>query len=64
MNHNFKIGEYIIYVNGDRFEIGRIKSFSKNGENYDIEGFVISYHRAEGLVVIKNSNDDDIEEGA
>ena len=31
MEHDFKIGEYIIYVNGDRFEIGRIKSFSKNG---------------------------------
>ena len=47
------------YLKGELFLI-----LDQNGENYDIEGFVISYHRAEGLVVIKNSNDDDIEEGA
>ena len=23
---DFKIGEYIIYVNGDKYELGRIKS--------------------------------------
>lgn len=40
MENNFKIGEYIIYVNGDRFEIGRIKSFSKNGA-------FVCYHEGE-----------------
>lgn len=25
-NHGFVEGEYIIYVNGERYEIGRIKS--------------------------------------
>ena len=29
MMKNFSIGEYIIYVNGDKYEIGRIKSISK-----------------------------------
>lgn len=31
MNNEFKVGEYIIYTNGDRFEIGKIKSLHDNG---------------------------------
>lgn len=31
MNDNFQIGEYIIYVNGDRYEIGKIKSLREDG---------------------------------
>lgn len=27
----FEVGEYIIYVNGDRYEIGRIKSLGPGG---------------------------------
>lgn len=27
----YKVGEYIIYVNGDRYEIGRIKRLCKDG---------------------------------
>ena len=36
----FKIGEYIIYVNGDRYEIGRIKSLTENGA-------FVAYHSGE-----------------
>lgn len=31
MKSNFKVGEYIIYVNGDRYEIGRIKRIVSDG---------------------------------
>ena len=27
----FKVGEYIIYVNGDKYELGRIKSIASDG---------------------------------
>ena len=29
--NEFKIGEYIIYVNGDRYEIGKIKRITEAG---------------------------------
>ena len=29
--NNFKEGEYIIYQNGDNFEIGKIKRITENG---------------------------------
>lgn len=28
---NFKVGEYIIYQNGDRYELGRIKRIVSDG---------------------------------
>lgn len=31
MKHDFKEGEYIIYVNGDRYEIGKIKRIVNDG---------------------------------
>lgn len=31
MAHDFKEGEYIIYVNGDRYEIGKIKRIVQDG---------------------------------
>lgn len=31
MKHEFKEGEYIIYVNGDRYEIGKIKRIVNDG---------------------------------
>lgn len=32
MNENdFEVGQYVIYVNGDKFEIGQIKSLERNG---------------------------------
>ena len=31
MKHDFKEGEYIIYRNGDRYEIGKIKRIVSNG---------------------------------
>ena len=30
-SEKFKVGQYIIYVNGDRFEIGRIKALTDTG---------------------------------
>lgn len=30
-NPGFKIGEYIVYVNGDTYEIGQIKRITDNG---------------------------------
>lgn len=37
---NYHIGEYILYQNGDRFEIGRIKSLTDTGA-------FICYHNGE-----------------
>ena len=36
----FKVGEYIIYVNGDRYELGRIKSLTPTGA-------FVAYHDGE-----------------
>ena len=36
----FKVGEYIIYVNGDRYELGRIKRLTEDGA-------FICYHEGE-----------------
>lgn len=36
----FKVGEYIVYVNGDRYEIGRVKSLRKDGA-------FVCYHEGE-----------------
>lgn len=36
----FKVGEYIIYCNGDTYEIGRIKSLCENGA-------FVAYHEGE-----------------
>ena len=36
----FKVGEYIIYVNGDRYELGRIKILTEDGA-------FICYHEGE-----------------
>lgn len=38
--NEFKEGQYIIYVNGDRYELGRIKSIQKDGA-------FIAYHEGE-----------------
>lgn len=38
--NNFEVGEYIIYVNGDTYEIGRIKSLCENGA-------FVAYHEGE-----------------
>lgn len=37
---NFKVGEYIIYINGDRYELGRIKRLTEDGA-------FICYHEGE-----------------
>ena len=29
--NEFSVGQYIVYCNGDRFELGRIKSLHKDG---------------------------------
>lgn len=36
----FRVGEYIIYVNGDRYELGRIKSLTPTGA-------FVAYHDGE-----------------
>lgn len=36
----FSVGEYIIYANGDRYEIGRIKSLRPDGA-------FVAYHEGE-----------------
>ena len=36
----FKVGEYIIYVNGDKYEIGRIKRICDDGA-------FVSFHEGE-----------------
>lgn len=38
--NDFKEGEYIVYVNGDRYEIGRIASLRENGA-------FVCYHEGE-----------------
>lgn len=37
---DFRVGDYIIYVNGERFELGRIKSLKEDGA-------FIAYHEGE-----------------
>lgn len=37
---DFKIGEYIIYVNGEKYELGRIKSLHDDGA-------FVAYHEGE-----------------
>lgn len=37
---DFSIGEYVIYVNGDRYEIGKIKSLREDGA-------FVCYHEGE-----------------
>ena len=37
---DFRVGEYIIYVNGDRYEIGRIKAIVEDGA-------FVAYHDCE-----------------
>lgn len=37
---DFKVGEYIIYINGDRYELGRIKRLTEDGA-------FICYHEGE-----------------
>ena len=37
---DFKVGEYIVYVNGDKYEIGRIKSLCDDGA-------FVAYHEGE-----------------
>ena len=37
---DLKTGDYIIYVNGDRYELGRIKSITKDGA-------FVAYHEGE-----------------
>lgn len=36
----FQVGQYIIYVNGDRYELGRIKSLCSDGA-------FVAYHEGE-----------------
>ena len=36
----FKVGEYIVYVNGERYEIGRIKTLKEDGA-------FVCYHEGE-----------------
>ena len=31
MNDKFTVGEFIVYVNGDQYELGRIKSLRERG---------------------------------
>ena len=40
MKSEFAVGEYIVYVNGDRFEIGRVKSLRGDGA-------FVCYHEGE-----------------
>lgn len=49
MINNFSTGEYIVYVNGDKYEIGRIKYFCDDGA-------FVAYH--EGETGAKTSWDD------
>lgn len=37
---DFKVGEYIVYVNGDRYELGRIKSITEDSA-------FVAYHDGE-----------------
>lgn len=37
---DFKVGDYIIYVNGETFELGRIKSLKEDGA-------FVAYHEGE-----------------
>ena len=37
---DFKVGEYIIYVNGDKFELGRVKRICEDGA-------FVAYHEGE-----------------
>lgn len=37
---DFEVGEYIIYVNGDRYELGRIKRLTPTGA-------FVAYHEGE-----------------
>ena len=37
---SFKVGEYIVYVNGDRYEIGRVKRLRETGA-------FVCYHEGE-----------------
>lgn len=37
---DFKEGEYIVYVNGDNYELGRIKTLQENGA-------FVAYHEGE-----------------
>lgn len=39
-NNNFEVGEYIIYVNGEKYELGRIKSITSDGA-------FVAYHEGE-----------------
>ena len=52
---NFSIGEYIIYVNGDKYEIGRIKSICDDGA-------FVAYHEAEAKAneLLKKSLSDEV----
>ena len=36
----YKVGEYIVYHNGDRYELGRIKSLN-------LDGAFVAYHSGE-----------------
>lgn len=38
--NNYSVGEYIIYQNGDKYELGRIKSFQDDGA-------FVAYHEGE-----------------
>jgi len=38
--NNWKVGEYCIYINGSRYEIGRVKSVSE-------DGCFVAYHEGE-----------------
>ncbi len=38
----FKVGEYIVYVNGDRYEIGRIRRLCEDGS-----GAFVCYHEGD-----------------
>lgn len=40
MNSKYVVGEYIVYVNGDRYEIGRVKSLREDGA-------FVCYHEGE-----------------
>lgn len=40
MDKEFKVGEYIVYVNGDRYELGRIKRLTPTGA-------FVAYHEGE-----------------
>ena len=38
--YNFKVGQYIVYVNGEHYELGRIKSLHDDGA-------FVAYHSGE-----------------